>query len=365
MAKIELRGVSKQFGDVVAVDDVDAAFAEGSYTMILGPSGSGKSTLLRIVAGLESPTEGDVLVDGERVTDVPPQHRNLSMVFQNLALWDHKTVRENMAFGLKMAGVAASERRERVEEIAEILQIGDKLDDNPTTLSGGQQQRVALGRSLVRHPEVVLLDEPLGSLDERLRLRMRTELKRIQRETGTTFVHVTHNQEDAMTVADEILLIDAGRRQQFGDPLELYEEPTNEFVARFIGSPTINLFDADVRSRDGHASVAVGDVELRLKDRAESLLEFDREDVRLGIRPEDLRVVDGSTVGRTVEARVQLVETFGDFNWYYLESPLGELVMQSADDRVVDSVGQGDRIEVAIDPAAVHLFDGRTGDAIR
>lgn len=361
--KIRLDGITKRFGNVVAVDDVDASFSEGAYTMILGPSGSGKSTMLRIIAGLERPTRGDVYVDGERVTDTRPQDRDLSMVFQNLALWDHKTVRENMAFGLRMAGVGREERNTRVTEIANLLRIEDKLDDSPETLSGGQQQRVALGRSLVRQPEVVLLDEPLASLDERLRLEMRTELKRIQQETETTFIHVTHNQEDSMTVADEILLLDEGKRQQFGDPLELYREPANEFVAKFIGSPSMNLFDATVVEDDGRVYLDANGVKLALVDG-----DFDVPDrtVRAGVRPDAVRIGDGTEpAASTFDARVSLVETFGDFNWYYLDCDVDdEFVVQSADDDVIDSVSQGDQVTVTVRPEALHVFDPREGDAL-
>ncbi|MFC7026843.1 ABC transporter ATP-binding protein [Halomicroarcula sp. GCM10025710] len=210
MGTIELNTLRKEFGSLVAVNDLDLTITEGSYTMILGPSGCGKSTTLRMIAGLERPTSGDIFIDGNRVTDYPPRERNLSMVFQSLALWDHKTVRENIAFGLKMDDVPKAEREAAVDEVAEILHIEDKLDQSPASLSGGQQQRVALGRSLVREPDVILLDEPLSSLDAKLRLEMRAELSRIQQRIGTTFVHVTHNQEDAMSIADEIILLNDG-----------------------------------------------------------------------------------------------------------------------------------------------------------
>lgn len=367
MGKIDLDNVTKQYGSLTAVDSLDIEFTEGAYTMILGPSGCGKSTTLRMIAGLEQPTEGEVLIDGEVVTDKPPRHRDLSMVFQSLALWNHKTVRENMGFGLKMDGVDKEERDARIEEIAEILQIEDKLDDNPASLSGGQQQRVALGRSLVREPEVVLLDEPLSSLDAKLRLEMRTELSRIQQELDTTFIHVTHNQEDAMTVADEILLLNEGRKQQFDESLELYHEPANEFVADFIGTPSMNLFDASAVQRNGTLSLEGEGFALQIPERDHDrfLRDVGEGDVRVGIRP-DAIAMDGRTDGPSFEATVDVVETFGDYNWYYLEVGAEEtLVVQTGDDDVMGSVERGDEVVVRVDSDAIHAFDPGTGEALR
>jgi multiple sugar transport system ATP-binding protein len=383
MGAIDLDGLTKRFGDVLAVEDVDASIAEGTYTMILGPSGSGKSTLLRMVAGLETPSEGDVVIDGEVVTDRPARERDLSMVFQSLALWDHKTVRENMAFGLRMEGIDADTRRRRVRERAELLEIDDKLDATPDQLSGGQQQRVALGRSLVREPEVILLDEPLSSLDQRLRLRMRTELKRIQQETGTTFVHVTHNQEDAMTVADEIMVVNEGQVEQFARPLDLYHHPANEFVADFIGSPSMNLFDAtfDPGGDGGRAAIesAGGAVRFAIPDADAGPF---REGVpagavRVGVRPEALTFADVGTPSTSTSAStaadpgtprvtgaVSVVETFGDYAWYYVDVGLDEdVVVQSNDEAVLESVGVGTDVTVVVPPAALHTFAPDTGEA--
>ncbi|TYL36169.1 sugar ABC transporter ATP-binding protein [Natronococcus pandeyae] len=365
MTKIELDHVTKEYGSLVAVDDIAIEFTEGAYTMILGPSGCGKSTTLRMIAGLETPTRGDVLIDGEVVTDQPPRHRNLSMVFQSLALWNHKSVRENMGFGLQMEGVDKEERNARIEEIAAVLQIEDKLDQPPSELSGGQQQRVALGRSLVRKPEVILLDEPLSSLDEKLRLEMRTELARIQQELGTTFVHVTHNQEDAMTIADEILLLNEGEVQQFGPSLDLYHEPDNEFVADFIGSPSINLFDANI-VENGAVRLDAGGISLDLPERhRDQYLSVPRSDVRVGVRPESMYLGDDGESGwPAFSATVDVVETFGDYNWYYLQSDLEEsLVSQSANVNVMNSLSRGDEVTVRVNPESVHLFDPKSGEA--
>lgn len=368
MGKINLDNVTKRYGSLTAVSDLDIEFTEGAYTMILGPSGCGKSTTLRIIAGLEQPTEGDVLIDGEVVTNKPPRERDLSMVFQSLALWNHKTVRQNMGFGLKMAGVDENERNERIEDIAEILQIEDKLDDNPSTLSGGQQQRVALGRSLVREPEVVLLDEPLSSLDAKLRLEMRTELSRIQNELGTTFIHVTHNQEDAMTVADEILLLNDGELQQFGEALDLYHDPVNEFVADFIGTPSMNIFDASFVRQNGLMELDAGGISLTIPEshhESYATAVADTE-LRVGIRPESLSVRSEHEDGEypTFAGTIDVIETFGDFNWYYIDTGIGEqLVMQSGDPKVMAELDRQDEVTVGVDPDAIHLFDKSTGEA--
>lgn len=367
MGEIKLENITKKYGDLIAVDGIDVTIPDGEYTMILGPSGCGKSTTLRTIAGLETPTEGDVFIDGERVTDKPPRKRNLSMVFQNLALWDHKTVRENMGFGLKMHDVPEEERAASVERIAEILHIEDKLDQSPTALSGGQQQRVALGRSLVREPDVILLDEPLSSLDAKLRLEMRAELARIQERIGTSFVHVTHNQKDAMSIADRILLLKDGEIQQYGDPADLFESPSNEFVADFIGTPSMNLLDA---SYDGGPTPAIDVEGFRLVIPDSHQASFDGRipsEVRLGMRPSDLRPVGDSTAdGISVfDATVSMVETFGDTNWYYLDAGgEEEVVMKSADEEVIRSVGEGDELQVGVRPDDIHVFDPNTGEAL-
>lgn len=364
MGTIVLDGVSKTYGDLVAVDDLNLEITDGSYTMILGPSGCGKSTTLRMIAGLEQPTDGDVVIDDEVVTDKPPRERNLSMVFQNLALWNHKTVRGNMEFGLRMSDVPKSERRDRVEEIADVLHIEDKLDQHPSQLSGGQQQRVALGRSLVREPEIVLLDEPLSSLDAKLRIEMRTELARIQNRLDTTFVHVTHNQEDAMSIADEILLLQNGELQQFGDPFELFSDPNNEFVADFIGTPSMNIFDASVSDGAG-VTFSAGDLKLSVPpDASDSFGAAVRDGgVRVGIRPSDLRPhLDGAVAEPSFEAVIEIVETYGDENWYFLDVGLEEsVVMKSADESVITTLSANNTVTVSVQPESIHVFEPGSG----
>jgi len=364
MGEIRLDGLRKEYGNLVAVDGLDLTIPDGSYTMILGPSGCGKSTTLRMIAGLESPTAGDVFIDGEKITDKPPRKRDLSMVFQNLALWDHKTVRENIGFGLKMEGVSTSKRKEKIEDVAETLQISDKLDQSPSELSGGQQQRVALGRSLVREPDVILLDEPLSSLDAKLRLEMRAELSRIQQRIGTSFVHVTHNQEDAMSIADEILLLEDGRVQQYGDPIELFEAPNNEFVADFIGTPSMNLRDATVVNGET-LKIDAGSFDLTLTSTIDQMGRVGDGAIRLGLRPSDIRLSDGTPTEPSFDATVAMVETFGDTNWYYLDvGDRDQIVMKSADEEVLKTVESGDEITVSVQVDDIHLFDPETGEAI-
>lgn len=368
MGEIQLDNIRKEYGSIDAVDGLELTIPDGSYTMILGPSGCGKSTTLRMIAGLETPTSGDIIIDGEIVTNHPPRKRNLSMVFQNLALWDHKTVRENIGFGLKMADVPKDEQTEAVNEIAKVLHIEDKLDQSPAELSGGQQQRVALGRSLVREPDVILLDEPLSSLDAKLRIEMRSELSRIQQRIGTSFIHVTHNQEDAMSIADEIILLNNGELQQFGNPLDLFENPNNEFVADFIGTPSMNLLDATIQ--DGKVpTVDAGGFELSIPPEYHDKFaeHVTMSSVRLGMRPSDIRPIRQHQTrdDPSFDATVTMVETFGDSNWYYLDTGTKkEIIMKSADKDHIRSIESGDELTVSINSDAIHLFDPDNSEAL-
>lgn len=371
MAKVTFEDVLKIYDDnsggTLAVKDLNLDVKDGEFLVVVGPSGSGKSTTLRMLAGLESITDGEIRIGEEVVNESPPRKRDIALVFQSNALYPHKTVRGNMGYGLRLrTSLSDEEINERVEEAAEMMGIEELLDKKPASLSGGQQQRVALGRSLVREPEVILFDEPLSSLDQRLRLRMRTELRRIQQETGTTFIHVTHSQEDAMTVADSILLIEDGVVEQFDRPLELYHEPANEFVADFIGSPSMNLYDATFGTAGGaHFEVEGGprlDVPERWADRFRERVP--EGPVRLGVRPE-AAAFDGDPALPTIDGTVTVVETFGDFTWYYLDAGLGDdLVVQSSDEAVMNSVGVGDSVTVSVSPDAIHTFDATTGDSL-
>ncbi len=318
MATVTLEGVTKVFpGGEVAVRDVDLTAEDGEFLVIVGPSGSGKSTLLRLVAGLEGVSKGRVLLDGENVTDMPPRERDLAMVFQSYALYPHKTVHENLAFGLRTRNASPERIGRRVEEVAETLEIEDLLERKPRTLSGGQQQRVALGRAIAREPRAFLLDEPLSNLDPALRLRTRTELSRLQRQLGATILHVTHDQEEAMTLGHRVAVMRRGRIQQVATPEELYRRPTNRFVGKFIGSPPMNFLRCTVREtgngpvlegsgvRLGGLPEAVG----RSLTGMRSPTGSESSEVVVGVRPHDLELV-GTDQG-DVRERVELVEPLG------------------------------------------------------
>jgi multiple sugar transport system ATP-binding protein len=300
MAGVTLRGVRKSFGSTEVVHGVDISIADGEFCVLVGPSGCGKSTLLRMIAGLEEISAGEIAIGDRVVNHVPPKERDIAMVFQNYALYPHMTVYDNMAFSLKLAGVSKEETRRRVEEAAQILGLMEYLTRYPRQLSGGQRQRVAMGRAIVRKPQVFLFDEPLSNLDAKLRVAMRTEIKALHQRLRTTSVYVTHDQIEAMTMADTIVVMNAGRVEQIGSPLELYDNPANLFVAGFIGSPAMNFIPGTVNS--GTIGVAEG-VSLPLPSGAQ-VRAGDR--VIVGVRPEHLAVApDG------VPAEVVVVEPTG------------------------------------------------------
>src|SRR5882724_133449 len=255
--KIVLKGVNKTFGDITIIPSVDLEIDSGEFVVFVGPSGCGKSTLLRLIAGLEDVTGGKIEIDGDDVSDVPPAKRGLSMVFQSYALYPHMSVRGNIGFGLKMAGMPADVIRQKVEKAAATLNLTSYLERKPRQLSGGQRQRVAIGRAIVREPKAFLFDEPLSNLDAALRVQMRQEVTRLQRQLATTAIYVTHDQVEAMTMADRIVVLNAGSIEQYGSPLELYERPANLFVAGFIGSPRMNLIGEEVAARYGAATIGV------------------------------------------------------------------------------------------------------------
>ena len=256
-AHVELKRVTKRYGTVTAISDLSLTVDKGSFTALLGPSGCGKSTLLRMIAGLEAITAGQCFIDNLDVTDVPPAQRRIAMVFQSYALYPHMTVRQNIAFSLSVAGQPRKVQNERALEVARILQLEPYLDRRPAELSGGQRQRVAIGRALVRKPEVFLFDEPLSNLDAKLRVQMRLELAKLHADLGTTMIYVTHDQTEAMTLADKIVVLDKGVISQVGSPLELYNAPANKFVAAFIGSPSMNFFPVDIAAINGRTASVV------------------------------------------------------------------------------------------------------------
>ncbi|MDR9380269.1 MAG: ABC transporter ATP-binding protein [Natronomonas sp.] len=369
MVTVRLENIVKRYdGDVLAVDNVSLDTEDGSFLTLVGPSGSGKSTILRMLAGVVTASEGRIMFGDKDVTDIPPQDRDVAMVFQNYALYPNMTVRENMEFGLKMQGVDADERRETVKEAAHLLQIQELLDRDVQQLSGGQQQRVALGRSVVRDPEVFLLDEPLANLDAKLRTEMRTTLVELQREIGVTTVYVTHNQIEAMTMSDKVAVLDKGRIQQLAAPQELYRNPANQFVADFIGTPSMNFLDVEARHADDAVRLTneVFDISVPT-DTATGVairdVTTDRGKSTLGIRPQDLVVSErGASEGYLAgQIEVVLIETAGDKLILHLEE--GDIRVISVVNEQM-SVEYGDKVNVTIDPERLHLFDPETGDAL-
>jgi carbohydrate ABC transporter ATP-binding protein, CUT1 family (TC 3.A.1.1.-) len=364
MARLTLGGVTKRFrdddapgGEVVAVDDVSVDIDDGEFLVLVGPSGCGKSTTLRMVAGLESVTTGEVRIGGRDVTDRAAKNRDIAMVFQSYALYPHMTVRRNMAFGLEEStDMPDDEIAATVAETAAMLDIEDLLDRKPRELSGGQQQRVALGRAIVRDPAVFLMDEPLSNLDAKLRAQMRTELQRLQKDLGVTTVYVTHDQTEAMTMGDRIAVLDGGRLQQVGTPLECYHEPANEFVAGFVGDPSMNFVDCEVRG--DRLSATAFDYPL-VDGLREAVRGVDR--VTLGVRPEDVALA-GPDGDPTFVAGVDVVEPMGDENVVHLTAGEKTLVATVPGMR---RVGAGTEVGVSLPPETVHLFDGQTGEALR
>jgi multiple sugar transport system ATP-binding protein len=334
--------------------------ADGEFVTVVGPSGCGKSTTLRMIAGLEGPTSGRVLIGGEDVTDVHARRRDVAMVFQNYALYPHKTVRQNMAFGLRMStDLGSDERDTKVDETAAMMGIEDLLDDEPGELSGGQKQRVALGRAIVREPDVFLFDEPLSNLDAKLRTSMRTEIQRLQEELEITAIYVTHDQEEAMTMGDRLAIMNGGVLQQTGTPKEVYANPESEFVGGFVGSPSMNVLDVTVERTDtGVTLTNEGRFEYALGgDRADRVAATDATTARLGVRPENVRVTGGQDgIGTTVE----VVEPIGSDNYLYLD--LGADFIARVDSDVEPETG--DTVRVTFDEKDVHLFDTRSGDSL-
>ncbi|WP_246998242.1 ABC transporter ATP-binding protein [Halosolutus gelatinilyticus] len=362
MGRIEVRDLRKVFdagGDaLVAVDDLDFTIEDGEFLVLVGPSGCGKSTTLRCIAGLESPTGGEIRLDDEDVTRAKPKDRDMAMVFQSYALYPHMTARENMSFGLKMTTeLPDDEIAERVENVAEMTGIERNLDQKPGELSGGQQQRVALGRAIVRDPEVFLMDEPLSNLDAKLRDQMRTELQNLQNDFGVTTIYVTHDQTEAMTMGDRIAILNDGELQQIGTPLECYHTPANEFVAGFIGSPSMNFLDVTIRN-----GTLVHD-EFTYEPSAETAeaLGTDGTEYVLGIRPEDIEIVGDGTPG-AIDATVNVVEPLGDVAHVHVDIG-GESYTAAVNG--TPNWGPGREIHVAFPEKDVHLFDGDTGDAVK
>ncbi|MDV7100072.1 sn-glycerol-3-phosphate ABC transporter ATP-binding protein UgpC [Gordonia amicalis] len=350
--------------DKLAVDSLDLDIDDGEFVVLVGPSGSGKSTALRMLAGLEEIDSGQIRIGGDNMVGVAPKDRDIAMVFQNYALYPNKTVGENMGFALKMRGVPTEERKRKVAEAAKLLDLTDFLDRKPAKLSGGQRQRVAMGRAIVREPQVFCMDEPLSNLDAKLRVQTRTQIAALQRRLGTTTVYVTHDQVEAMTMGDRVAVLKNGQLQQFSTPTDLYDKPVNAFVAGFIGSPGMNLFTAPVV--DGAITVSGGTVDIDAESEA-ALRRSGLESVIVGIRPEHLALADGTGI----DAEVALLEELGSETYIYanladqsvrnLDGEPMVMVARSAE-RSPAKRGAGIRLRQA--DKAVHLFDPSTGDRL-
>ena len=366
MASLELDNVTKVFvendgNEITAVDEVSLGIDDGEFLVLVGPSGCGKSTTLRMVAGLETVSSGEIRLGDRVINETKPKDRDIAMVFQSYALYPHMTVRENMSFGLEEStDIPDDEIAETVESTAEMLGIEELLERKPDDLSGGQQQRVALGRAIVRDPEVFLLDEPLSNLDAQLRAQMRTELQRLQEELGVATIYVTHDQTEAMTMADKIAILNDGQLQQVGTPLECYHEPANLFVASFIGEPSMNFFDV---AREGETLVHA---EFEYELSSETATEIgDHTDLVLGIRPEDISVHASHEGSHSYETTVDVVEPMGDENNVYvtLDPESDETFVATIDG--LEHVERGQQVVTRIPEDAIHLFDRQSGHAVR
>jgi multiple sugar transport system ATP-binding protein len=366
MASVSFRHVYKRFGDVSVIKDFNLEIADKEFMVFVGPSGCGKSTNLRMLAGLEEISDGDILIGDRVVNDVPPKDRDIAMVFQSYALYPHMSVYDNMAFGLKLRKMPKAEIDKRVKEAAENIGLSHLLDRKPKALSGGQRQRVALGRAIVREPSVFLMDEPLSNLDAKLRVSARAEISKLHQKLGTTFIYVTHDQVEAMTMGDRIAVLADGLLQQADTPRNLYNEPVNVFVAGFIGSPAMNFFNGTLVSEEGRQFVDTGDFRVRVpENRKAAFGPYVGKEVIMGIRPEHVHAPEYAPVnieGSPVSTTVEVVELLGHELHLYMNSGKNSLV-GTVDPRF--GVHTGNKIEVLFDMGNVHLFDKATELAIR
>jgi multiple sugar transport system ATP-binding protein len=363
MGQVVLKGINKFYDSVHAVKDVNLQIRDKEFVVFVGPSGCGKTTTLRMIAGLEVISSGDISIDGNVINHLPPMDRDIAMVFQNYALYPHMSVYHNMAFGLKMRKFEKHEIDQRVRDAADILGIGELLSRKPRQLSGGQRQRVALGRAIVRHPRVFLFDEPLSNLDAKLRVQMRVELKKLHLRLGTTAIYVTHDQVEAMTLGDRVVVMKDGVVQQVGEPLELYNQPANRFVAGFIGSPAMNFAAVTVTEANGSLVAENSGLHVKLPDEmAQRLRSYIGHEVTLGVRPEDLTVADVDDLDNPgFDAVVEVIEQLG--SEILLDMKVGEGVMVASVEPTV-RVKVHDRLRFAIRPSRLHVFDAKTEVAI-
>ena len=366
MAEVTYEHVTKRFGDVVAVNDLDIKIPDKEFLVLLGPSGCGKSTALRLLAGLEEITEGNIYIGGQMVNDVPPKDRDIAMVFQSYALYPHMSVYDNMAFGLKLRKTPKEDIDRRVKEAADILRIGELLDRKPKQLSGGQRQRVAVGRAIVREPKVFLMDEPLSNLDAKLRVAARSEISKLHHRLETTFIYVTHDQVEAMTMGTRVVVLKDGLLQQADTPSNLYNYPANVFVGGFIGSPAMNFFDATMVPEDGDLYVDAATFRVKVpEDKVQALLPFKGKKVVFGIRPDDLHdpqyTPPNITPGK-IKAQVDVTELMG--NEVFVHMVTGDKSFTARFDPRTNA-RIGDAIDIVMDMDNMHVFDPQTEQAVR
>ena len=363
MANVSIRQVHKRYDDFHAVKGVSLEIKDKEFVVLVGPSGCGKTTTLRMVAGLETITEGQILIGNTVVNELPPMDRDIAMVFQNYALYPHMSVFDNMAFGLRMRKFARPEIEKRVREAADILGIKDHLHRKPRQLSGGQRQRVALGRAIVRNPQVFLFDEPLSNLDAKLRVQMRVELKKLHQRLATTSIYVTHDQVEAMTLGDRVVVMKDGLIQQVGEPLELYDRPATKYVAGFIGSPAMNFADVTISEAGGRLVAENSGLRIAVPPHlAGRVAAHNGRKATLGIRPENLLMANGSSPSETMfEAVVEVAEQLG--SEVLLDLKAGPTTIVASVEPTV-RVRPGDTIRLAMNPERIHFFDGATELAI-
>jgi multiple sugar transport system ATP-binding protein len=362
MGQLQLNELTKGFdlgeGRIVAVDDLGITVRDGEFLVLVGPSGCGKSTTLRCIAGLEQATSGTITLDGRDITYKKPKERDMAMVFQNYALYPHMTVRQNIGYGLKMTtDLSKNEIAQRVEDTAELLEISDLLEKEPSDLSGGQQQRVALGRAIIREPEVFLMDEPLSNLDAKLRTTMRTEIQQLQQEMDVTTIYVTHDQTEAMTMGDRIAVLDGGELQQIGEPLECYHKPVNRFVAGFIGSPSMNFLSV---YRNGE-ELEHEQFDYAISEETSEALADASKDLTLGIRPEHIQLT-GADERNAVRTEIQVVEPMGEVTYAYFQISDETYTASIDGERRIEA---GDTVDVVFPEEKIHLFDGRSDTAVK
>ena len=366
MASVTYRNVYKRYGDVSVIKDMNLEVADKEFVVFVGPSGCGKSTNLRMLAGLEEISDGEILIGDRVVNDVPPKDRDIAMVFQSYALYPHMSVYDNMAFGLKLRKTPKADIDRRVKEAADILGLAQLLDRKPKALSGGQRQRVAVGRAIVREPSVFLMDEPLSNLDAKLRVTARAEISKLHKRLGTTFIYVTHDQVEAMTMGDRIAVLNDGILMQVDSPRNLYEVPNNIFVAGFIGSPSMNFFEATLVGEEGNVIVDTGDFRVKMPDELKDKYKnYTGKEVVFGIRPEHIHTPNfapPSILGAPMTATVEVVELLGHELHVYANSGKNAFVA-TIDVRANPTAGS--KVDLVIDMNRMHLFDKATQQAIR